>query len=212
MIHVLQHYTPNFKPLIDITRPVHEAYCNKHGYQLHLKEVPEYPVYNGLEKLNQILEVCKEGDVALVMDADSCVTNLSIEIESFLSENKSFYLCEGLNMGIFIIKLTDYSKMLIEYMIMKILCCDYNCEQDVINALMVGVVFQLNNIVRGEISVKSHPAFNSYLSQYYSEVLQPVTKEQGEWEHGCFILHVPALPIEKRIEILTNIKEQIVYE
>ena len=69
MIRLLQHYTPNFKPLIDISKPIHEAYCKKHGYSFHLKEVPQYEVYNGLEKLNQILEVCENGDIALVMDA-----------------------------------------------------------------------------------------------------------------------------------------------
>jgi len=205
LIHVLQHYTPNFKPLIDITKPIHEAYCNKHGYQLHLKEVPEYGVYNGLEKLNQILEVCKEGDVALVMDADAMLTNMDITIESFLEDDKDLYLSDGLNMGIFIIRKTDWSNTFIYMLLKSINSGQSNCEQDAVELFMK---FHKDP----KIKVCLHPCFNSYPSIYYPEVPQPVSKEQGNWETGCYVIHTPALTISKRIEILTNIKEQIVYE
>ena len=45
-----------------------------------------------------------------------------------------------------------------------------------------------------------------------AEVPQPVTKEQGQWEPGCFVLHVPALSIEKRIEVLKEYSQYVVYE
>jgi len=203
LIHLLQHFTPNFKPLIDITRPLHEAYCNKHGYQLHIKEVSEYPVYNGLEKLNQILEVCEEGDVALVMDADAMITNTSITIESFLEQVNDLYVSEGLNMGIFIVKISKMTLSILDTMIAEIKQNIFHCEQDAINSRYK---FYPN------LKVCKHPCFNSYLSELYPEIPQPVTKEQGQWEKGCFILHLPALSIEKRCKILNQIKEQIVYE
>lgn len=204
MIHLLQHYTSNFKPLIDITRPVHEAYCNKHGYQLHIKEVPKYPVYNGLEKLNQILEVCDNGDIALVMDADVMITNTLLKIERFLKYGKDLYFSEGLNCGVFIIIKHEWTTEVIKTLIDGIERKAFHCEQDGIEII--------HRVIGGIIEVCKHPCFNSYLSELYPEIPKPVTKEQGQWEKGCFILHLPALSLEKRIEILTKIKDEIVYE
>lgn len=204
MIRLLQHYTSNFNPLIDITRPIHEAYCNKHGYQLHIREVPEYPVYNGLEKLNQILEVCNNGDTALVVDADACITNLTIKIENFRRYGKDLYFSEGMNCGVFIVIKQNWTCDIINTVKEGIIRNAFNCEQDGFEII--------RRVIDTNVEMCNHPCFNSYLSELYSEIPQPVTKEQGQWEKGCFVLHVPALPLEKRIEILNNVKKDIVYE
>lgn len=205
MIRLLQHYTPNFKPLIDISKPIHEAYCKKHGYSFHLKEVPQYEVYNGLEKLNQILEVCEDGDIALVMDADAMVTNLLFKVEQFLENDKDFYFSDGMNCGVFIFRATPFSKYRIKSVIYLIEKGQYNCEQDAFEDIF-------KDRSDRHVSILPHPCFNSYLSQYYPEVKQPVTKEQGQWEPGCFVLHFPALPLEQRINLMKEYSQYIVYE
>ena len=198
MIRLLQHYTPNFKPLIGISRPIHEEYCRLHGYSFYLKEVPEYGVYNGLEKLNQILEVCEDGDWAFVMDADSVITNLNLAIESLFEPNKDWYLSEGLNMGVFLIKSTKLNRSIIDIMYKEIECRIFSCEQD---AIMIHSKFIPT------LSIKKHPCFNSYLSELYPEIPQPVSEEQGQCVEGkSFVLHLTALPLEKRIEIMINTK------
>jgi len=207
VIRILQHYTPNFKPLIDLTKPIHKEYCKRHGYSFNLKEVPEYPVYNGLEKLNQILEVCKENDAALVMDADVLITNHTIKIENQFSYGKTLSFSKGLNMGVFVIKNCWFSISIIKLMILLIEKGVCNCEQDAIE-----LIYSKKLVYESTTETRKHPCFNSYLSELYPEIPQPVTKEQGQWEKGCFILHVPALSIEKRIEVLNNIKQHIVYE
>ena len=206
MIHLLQHHTPNFKPLIDITRPLHEAYCNKHGYNLNIQAVPEYEVYDGEYKLKQILEFCEEGDIALVIDADAMITNMDITIESFLEDGKDLFLSEGLNMGVFIVRKTKWLTNFIEWVLVGIYIKMYHCEQDAIMDMKDDFLKQ------GTTKILPHPCFNSYPSIYYPEVPQPVSKEQGNWETGCYVIHTPALSLEKRCEILNQVKEQIVYE
>lgn len=202
MIRLLQHYTPNFKPLIDISKPIHEEYCRLHGYSFHLKEVPEYGVYNGLEKLSQIMEVCEDGDVALVMDADAMITNLNANVENiFKSGCSNIQLCEGHNCGVMLIKITVNSVAHIKRIIKQIKIGQFNCEQDAINDFMK-YYFHDGHV----IYTHKHPAFNSYLSELYPEIPQPVSEEQGQWVEGSFILHLPALPISQRIEIMKNTK------
>lgn len=209
MIRLLQHYTPNFKPLIDISKPIHEAYCKKHGYSFHLKEVPQYEVYNGLEKLNQILEVCEDGDIALVMDADAIVTNFNYNIEDFLKEGKDFAVSKGWNMGIFILRFTNDVKFLINKLFVLIKHQHFNCEQDAFEYYM-----DLYSGSHGAeiVITHRHPCFNSYLSKLYPSIKQPVSIEEGEWESDCFILHLPALPLDTRSYLMKEYSQFIVYE
>lgn len=204
MIRVLQHHTPNFKPLIDISRPIHEEYCRLHGYSLHIKEVPEYGVYNGLEKLNQILEVCEDGDSALVMDADAMVTNLLLKVERFLEYGKGFYLSEGKNMGVFIFYKSVLSSLILRGMIDNIKNALFNCEQDAME-------YEASNLLsEGIIKILPHPCFNSFLPKLYWDIKEPVQNMPSAWETGHFICHVPAQSIETRIKVLNDLKEKIV--
>lgn len=197
MIRILQHYTPNFKPLIDISKPIHEEYCRVHGYSFHLKEVPEYGVYDGLDKLSQILEVCEDGDIALVMDADAIISNLNITVESFLKDGKDWYLSEGLNMGVFIVRITSINVKAINEIMDEVKAKIFYCEQD---AMIIHHKFLPN------LCIKQHPCFNSYLSGFYTEIKQPVSEQQGQWVEGSFILHLPALPLHQRLNIMKSIK------
>jgi hypothetical protein len=55
------------------------------------------------------------------------------------------------------------------------------------------------------MKILPHPSLNSYPYEHYPE-FKNVTHEQGNWEEGDFLLHCPALPYEKRAEILRNAK------
>jgi len=197
MIYVLMHHTTNWHELTAITKPIMQEYCDDYGYELNIKEVPAYSVYTGIEKLKQIVDLLKEGDIALVMDADACITNLTIPIESFLEDGKDLYLSEGLNMGVFLVRSTPMNISIIELMISEIESGIFNCEQDAIQ-------FHRKHIPN--LCIKKHPCFNSYLSELYPEIPQPVTEQQGQWVEGSYILHLPALSLEKRVEIMKNIK------
>lgn len=191
------HHTTNWNELVAITRPLLQEYCDDYGYELNIKEVPPYHVYTGIEKLKQIVDVLKEDDIALVMDADACITNLTIPIESFLEEGRDWYLSDGLNMGVFLIRATELNIAIIKLIISEIEAGIFDCEQDAI---------QLHKKHIKNLCIKKHPCFNSYLSELYPEVPQPVNEQQGQWVEGSYILHLPALPLSQRIEIMKSVK------
>lgn len=206
---MLQHYTFNFKPLIDLSKPIHNVYCNKHGYSFNLKEVPQYDIYNGLDKLNQILEVCEEGDIALIMDADAVITNMNIKVESFITKGKSFYVAEGCNMGVFILVINSETILFIKNLIDWIRSGKFDCEQDAFEYY----IRMYEGVESSEfISIVKHPCFNSYLSELYPEIPQPVTEQEGQCVKDSYILHLPALDFNKRVEIMKQKISEIVYE
>lgn len=199
-IAVTMSYTPNWSELAAISVPNMAKYCTKHGYSLFVT-VDEYKKYNGIYKFNNILKLL-DGDYDIVysFDVDTLITNHSIKLEKFVEESKYVYVCKGLNMGVFGIKNTTEGCDFAEDCRREIVRNKYNCEQD--------YILDMVNVTKPEIF--EHPAFNSYLSQLYPEVQQPVTKEQGQWEQGCFVLHLPALPLEQRINLMKEYSQYIV--
>ena len=198
MTHILMHYTTNWNKITEITIPILQEYADRHGYRLSVMELLPYEKYNGIPKLSQILSVLEEGDVALVLDADAVITNHRIFIEPFLGNKHDIYLSEGMNMGVFIIRLTNFTRKVLQFLINGISKGDYHCEQD-------GMEYLLKEANIGDsVKIVPHPCFNSYLSELYPEVPQPVTEQQGQWKIGSYILHLPALSIDKRVEILKS--------
>lgn len=201
---VLIHSTINWSDIAAFVIPNLEDYCIKHGYDLEWQEVLPYSTYTGIEKLTMIRECLEIGDIAIVLDCDTLLTNHSVKIESFIDEKHDFFICEGLNAGVFIVKSSVWLNVFIDSMMELIRDGKYHCEQDAIVDLMK------NRNVSRMVKVLPHPAFNSYLSELYPDIPQPVTKEQGQWEPELFLCHLPALSIEKRIEELNKLKQQIV--
>lgn len=209
MIHVLTHYTSSFKEIADITVPVMNNYCKKHNYTSSVKWTQQYDKYDGLYKLSQIMEICSDGDIAMVCDVDTLITNFDIKIEDFIKDGKDFYVAQGWNMGVFIVRITPASIKLINHLFFWIKEGRFNCEQDAFEFYMQ---MYLLSDATDIIDTVPHPCFNSYISKLYPEVPQPVTKEQGEWFPGAFVLHLPALPLEQRINLMKEYSQYIVYE
>jgi hypothetical protein len=209
MIKVLVHYTPSWRELAMVTVPISELYCSKHGYGINSYECTSYQYYNGKEKLKHILEGLNEGDVALVMDADAIITNLTTKIESFIDDEHDFYITNHLgkcNAGIFIIRKTKWAVKFINYLLENIGKEKVYCEQDAIPK------YQSENPHEPKIKILNHPSINSFNYNLYPEHKDITEEEQGMWQHGNFILHLPGIGQTERQKYLTNIKEQIIYE
>jgi hypothetical protein len=205
MTYLLTHYTESWQPLIDIVKPIHERYCEKHGYKYVLKKVPDYWIYTGLEKLGMVLENITEMDIALVLDADVMITNHNIKITDFIPYGEIIILSKGLNMGAFIIRGYRYCISFIKLVMLLIEKRVCNCEQDAVELI--------SKIEIMDFYVHNHPCFNSYMSELYPEIKQPVTEKEGQWIKGkSFILHLPGISMSERLRIFNEIKEKIVYE
>ena len=129
-IAIAQLYTPNYDSWAPIVIDNTETYCNKHGYKFYHKRI-EYPQdrHPAWYRIPFIIELFRNEEVDWVFwsDIDSLIMNHSINIESFLKEDKNLVLasqgtgeycgkhCEHvLNTGQFFIKNTKWSKRLLE--------------------------------------------------------------------------------------------------
>lgn len=209
MIKVLVHFTPSWRELSFITLPIMELYCDKHGYGSNVYECTPYQNYTGKEKIKHILEGLNENDIALVMDADAIITNLTIPIESFLEEGKDFYVTKHvwhINTGVFIIRKTKWAVKFLHYLLENIGKDFVHCEQD------AAIKYMTENPHDNHIKLLPHPSINSMDYSLYPEHKDVTEPEQGMWEKGQFILHLAGIGMDKRKEILTDIKQYIIYE
>ncbi|HRP30472.1 MAG TPA: hypothetical protein PKV73_01205 [Agriterribacter sp.] len=201
MTYLLMHYTPNWEPIVDITRPIHEEYCERHGYKLIIDEVPEYKIYNGLQKL-RMLDYLDYGDTALVMDADALITNFKYRLQPFFAAtNKDVLVADGLNMGVFLFRKSEQSMKFIKFISNEIRAAKFNCEQDAMEWAF-GKDMEWAFVIE-------HPCFNSFLPEHYPDITEPREKISSAWEYGDFILHLPALEMEKRLSLMQEYSKKI---
>lgn len=207
-------YTPDWNSLAEVVLPNATEYCRRHGYTLvtRIESVP----YNGFSKftlINNLFKVQKY-DVVMSMDLDAMISNHRIRIEDFLEEGVSFYVCHdvnGLNCGSFIICNTKWSRVFISS------CLTWegkrDCEQNAVDEYMAicNDAFYKND---DNIKILPHPSINSYIYDYYGEgwgkigggLTAKPTHEEGDYREGDFILHLPGVSMQKRIETFKNIK------
>lgn len=201
-VKVLTHFTPNWKELSLITVPVLQKYCDKHGYHLSVFENTPYQNYTGKEKMKQILEVCKYGDIAMVIDADAIITNPEIKIESFIDDDHDFYITKHVgcvNAGVFILRFTQWTEMFINKLLPSIGKERIHCEQDSITQYMADYPNST------KIKVCSHPSFNSFDYSLYPEHKDKIGSDE-DWRPNHFVLHLPGTGMELRTSKLSKIK------
>jgi len=205
LIKILTHYTPSFKDIATISVPNFAEYCDRHGYELVVKEVPDYEKYNGLNKLGLYLFL-REGDTGVFIDCDCLITNMTMKIEPLLWVKRDLYFSRNLNCGVFIARKTTFNDDLINHVITHVQNGYYNCEQDAFEDL-IGDRQEDHHFV-----ICDHPSFNSFIPELYGHIEHPeeITPENGRWEPGQFICHLPSLGMETRLEKMKELKEKIV--
>lgn len=195
------YYSPSYKALADISLPNLSEYCHRHGYYMWVENIEndrwEYVKHEMFERL------FKEGfDLIWYRDIDSIITNMNFQITDFINDSSDFFLTKDfteLNGGSVVIKNTKKG-VWVNNEILRVRN-EFENEQNAINSLF-GIPF-----FRKGIRILSHPSINSYDYSLYPECKEYVGREDlGDWREGNFVLHVPALPMEKRIEVLKNAK------
>lgn len=195
------YYSPSYKALADISLPNLSEYCHKHGYYMWVENIEndrwEYVKHEMFERL------FKEGfDLIWYRDIDSVITNMIIPITDFVDKENDLFITKDateLNGGSLILRKSETGRW-INRRILSVKGGFQN-EQNAINYFMKDPMF--NQFVK----VLTHPSINSYNYSLYPECKEYVGREDlGDWREGNFVLHVPALPMEKRIEVLKNAK------
>lgn len=207
MICLQMLYTKSWVELAKVTTPNIVNYCLKHGYSWNIQCI-DAP-YDAFEKIRQIQKIFSndEADVVWSLDCDVLITNYTKKVEDYLDEENKLFLCKdynGINCGSFIVVKSEWSLQLLEKIIYYSKYDDIYCEQDALQRYMK---------IRGCENIRKlpHPSINSYLYENYPEI-PTQTHEQGQWNIGDFILHLPGIGMEERFKILNETKQHIIYE
>lgn len=200
MIRVLTHFTTSWKQIADITVPVMERYCQRHHYGFIAYECTPYQHYNGKEKIRHILTDLKDGEIGLIMDADCLITNLSVSLHNFIDNEHDFYITKhvgNINAGVFIVRKTEWLKKFLEYALENIGKANIHCEQDAFAKWLK------EHPHDKKIKILNHPSINSLMYGLYPEHPDKVGSDE-DWREGNFVLHLPGLGIERRLEVLKS--------
>jgi hypothetical protein len=185
--------TRNYRVLYEITFANMAAYCARHGYTFRPSIFTGQPTKMGASKADYLGSLLEEGfETILWMDADALVTNPEISIEDRLAGEGGLTICSdlfGLNGGVFLFDESALGQQLL-YAI-SVISQSMGNEQAAITYLSAIEPYQ------GLIHVKPQRWMNSYLNEEYGRPAWWM----GNWEPGDFILHLPALSLERRVEL-----------
>lgn len=199
-ICLLMLYTESWIDLSKIVISNVQSYAKKHGYDTHIGMYKKE--FSGFEKIKWSKISLERCDVVWSLDMDTLITNHEIKLESFLDVSHGFYICKdynGINAGSFISLSSQWCRNLLEYFSRQQGQQGMHCEQNAVEAYMR----EFPN--DDKIKILQHPSINSYMYELYPEI-PPQTHEQGNWQEGDFLLHLPGIGMNKRLEVLSKTK------
>lgn len=203
-IAVVTSYDNNFLDVANIVMPRWRDYCQKHGY-VFIEKIAcgsgRHPVWDKVYFTHKVLET-NEYDYVLYLDADTLVTNPEIKVEDLIieySQNKDLMIsddCHGLNVGVFIIKYSEWSLGYLEKV--------WNMPRW-INSIL-GEQIAMREILgynTENVEYVEQKIFNAYKYEIYDKVFP-----SGQWDEKSFLLHLPGYPNDKRVALF----EQVISE
>lgn len=198
MITVLVAYTEAFDRVAYVTVPILHNYCQRHGYDLliHRGGFGDRLQQFGFQKTALVRQVLRGTDAMFVLDVDTLITNLTIKLESFMGE-ELMYACNdenGLNAGSYIIRKNAYSDIFLGGVLKMEGAEGVLGEQDAMRDILKAEMFPF-------LKILPHPAINSYR---YDEYGKTKTHEEGQWQQGDFLLHLPGMTNDRREEIFRS--------
>lgn len=210
MMTVLTTQSDSWLDLGDITVPIMSNYARKNNYCLRVVTIP--PAFE-FHKVAAILGLLKRGDdLILCLDLDILITNHNIKFENFVDNEHDFYITQDINeinVGSVIVKKSKW----VEDMLYEVVTSKAENEQNALKPFMTDP----------KVKILPHPSINSYPYDEYAPnwglipgrtpllgIKGKPTHEQGDWQKGDFIAHVPGLAMEHRLEVLGRLKEHII--
>lgn len=194
-------YGGNYAAIAGYTIPIMREYCERHGYKLRVLVLEGTGNEYSYRKHEFFTELFRdECDAIFYLDVDAIITNHNIKLESFIDNEHSFFITEHLgelNGGALIIKNDEAGRWVNETILSE--RNGFENEQNVMNFYREFEPF------KRAMKIVPHPAFNSFDYSLYPECPNIREREQGHWQEGDFVFHVPALSAERRLEVLKTI-------
>lgn len=209
-IIVTAETTDTFLPVSNITFPVIQEYCDRHGYEFRPKHITE-PVRSVVwDRVITLQEALKDCDWAVHVDADCLITNMHIPLTEFIEEDKSIVISKAwtelglhvFNDGFLMVDNSDWSSHTLKW-------AWENTNRPEVGqfCLQDGLQFMCESgrTQAWRWRIEKQKRCNAFLYQEYG---MPETT-QGQWTPGDFILHLPGMNNEKRVELLQHYSQFI---
>ena len=203
MLHLYTLHTPDWGKLAGLVLPVWEEYAKKHGYKLTTETLPwdthkKHYSFTKTEAVYKKLVSISKHDHLFVFDLDMLPTNLNVEIEDSWRpyDDKHITLTSdinGLNSGAYIIRQGDVA----QYWLSTI------CALHKVTTSEQHAMWELEEMYRPVTKYLPHPSINSIPYDLYPDYGRK-TIEQGQWDNGQLLMHLPGMDMAKRIETFQN--------
>lgn len=200
-----------------MTRPVRQRYCQRHRYQFLEKRwgfkqfswrcgTHHFLAFERWRWFAEELETC---DAILAIGADVLITNHRTTIEGMLADKKAF-LCakDAFSMSSDVLLVHNTPRTLGLMRRVASLQKEFENTPDTMldQAAFESLVPSYSDVVQflpqRQLNAYDYP-FYRHLGGRYAQAVD-VDGNDGQWQQGDFLLHVPGLPKPQKIQILQN--------
>lgn len=188
-------------PLLELTAPNKLEYCLRHAIQLAARRHDDNVLETKTERLKMILQELESStapDWVWFMGADTLITNMTFDARDLLGDFDLLIGLDinGINNDSMFVRNSERAKRFLMRCIQACAACNNDQEATMME------------IMRGGLKAKTAPQreFNSFLYNEYSYGAYP----EGTWQPGDLVLHVPGLPMARRMELVREYLAKVV--
>lgn len=208
-IGVFTHYDTYFEPVAAITVPIMREYCERHGYhfEAHTERLSERRVV--WDKVSLLLDNLHSYYLTFHIDCDVLITNHNLNIIPPAISLDRFYSpdvilsqdCNGWNMGVMGVRNCDSAEK-------WLLRAWHVGERAGIGSEQHAMYVAMHERPPHTVLTLPQSRSNAYPLPEYDEALPEGC--DGAWNPGAFLMHLPGMPNDKRVEIFKRYLPEIV--
>lgn len=226
-IAMITCHDENYHELASVTVPVKEAYCQKWGYEFVCRTSDFFynNTYNGnpsdlligFEKLKMVLDVFEERphlDWIHWSGTDVLITNYNVRLENIVDDDYHIVVCfdgNGMNVDSMLIKNSKVGRGLMRWILDNVE--NYRHHWWYEQQAMIDFYFQ-DPLGKDIIKALPQRVMNSYIYDLYPEWRTKPhidhTGHDGDWQEGDFMLQLPGLPTQQRIDVMKEIMKKAI--
>lgn len=226
-IAMITCHDENYHELASVTVPVKEAYCQKWGYEFVCRTSDFFynNTYNGnpsdlligFEKLKMVLDVFEERphlDWIHWSGTDVLITNYNVRLENIVDDDYHIVVCfdgNGMNVDSMLIKNSKVGRGLMRWILDNVETYRHHWWYE--QQAMIDFYFQ-DPLGKDIIKALPQRVMNSYIYDLYPEWRTKPhidhTGHDGDWQEGDFMLQLPGLPTQQRIDIMKEIMKKAI--
>lgn len=210
MIHVHATHTPDWKPLVDLVKPLWQEYADRHGYKLTLACAESHTpgCHYSFTKTYFTSQYLKHGaadaDFVFVIDLDMIPTNMAYVLEDTVAQKGPSPSCgvvmgkdiNGWNSGAYFITPQDWQPRWLDtvFALRGITTSEQHAMWLINEAFGVAETKTVNSI-----PYEAYKGFDFQKKDHYSQ-----------WEPSHFICHLPGMTMAERLRIFPQYIPQII--